>query len=239
MFEHQTPQDLAIYFARNDLSKRIASYSHGLKIPYYAEPGAFVQDGMIRIANYDVCETSELKLLGTHNWQNVCAALTVVWQITQNVPAIRTVLTSFSGLEHRLEFVREVGGVRYYDDSFGTTPETAIVAIESFKAPKVLILGGTDKGAPFDELAEAVANDNVRQVITIGTTAPAIEAALRAAHYETITPGGSTMNDIVHAAQAAAQPGDVVLLSTACASFDMFQDYKDRAAQFVAAVQTL
>lgn len=241
IFEYQTPQDIAIYYADNDLSRKIAGYSKGLKIPYYAEPGAHVEDNHIVIAGQSICQVTELKLLGKHNWQNVCAAVTAVWQVTQNVQAIRSVLTTFSGLEHRIEFVREVNDVRYYDDSFGTTPETAMVAMDAFEAPEVLILGGSSKGIPFDELAETIAQhkDKIQHVVLIGETAAEIEPALRSRGYEAITPGGKTMSEIVQTAHRIAQPGSVVLLSTASASFDMFPNYKERGDQFHAAVEAL
>ncbi|HSX00828.1 MAG TPA: UDP-N-acetylmuramoyl-L-alanine--D-glutamate ligase [Candidatus Saccharimonas sp.] len=251
LFAHQQAGDIAVYFAQNDYSKHIAAARPGTKIPYFAEPGAVVKDGSITIAGQTICRTDELGLLGEHNWQNACAAVTAVWQVAPDAEAIRSVLVSFTGLEHRLELVREVGGVKYYDDSFGTTPETAIVAIQAFAQPKVVILGGSDKGANFTALAGVVQTANVREVVLIGNMAnpqhrsisPSIEAELKAAGYTAITslvkPGGPTMAEAVAAARAAAQPGDVVLLSTGCASFDMFKDYKDRAAQFQAAVSRL
>lgn len=239
LFERQGPNDTAIYYAHSDLSRRVASYSPGLKIPYFAHPGALVEDGAITIGNQQICQVSDLKLLGEHNWQNVCAALTVAWQITQNTHAFRQVLESFAGLEHRLELVREVNGVKYYDDSFGTTPETARVAMDAFREPKVLILGGSDKGVPFDDLAADIVRANVRRAILIGETSPKLEMALRKLSFNDITPVEGSMEAIVDAASQAAQPGDVVLLSPACASFDMFKGYKDRAAQFVAAVNAL
>lgn len=239
LFAHQSPQDIAIYFADNEVSHDIASRSPGAKIAYFAEPGAYIYHEGIVIDNQEVCKTADLRLLGEHNWQNACAAVTAVWQVTQDVPAIRSVLTTFSGLEHRLEFVREVDGVKYYDDSFGTTPETAMVAIASFKEPKVVILGGSDKGASFDELAQTVKANNVRQAILIGLMTPKIRAALEAAGFTDVTPGGNSMAEIVAAAHDAAKPGDVVLLSTGCASFDMFHDYKDRGNQFKTVVGEL
>ena len=239
LFVHQKRGDKAIYYADNELSRQIASTGKGHKIPYYAAPGAVIMDGAIMIDDQIICQTDELRLLGQHNWQNACAAVTIVWQVTQDVDALRSVLTSFTGLPHRLQLVRELDGVGYYDDSFGTTPETAIVAIQAFSQPKILILGGSDKGASYDELAKVVASSNVRQVILIGDQAQRIQASLRAAGYTDYVAGGTTMAEIVKTAQAAAQPGDVVLLSTACASFDMFTNYKDRGEQFTAAVQAL
>lgn len=239
LFENQTPEDLAIYYALNDDSRKIAGYGQAFKIPYYADPGAYVKDGYITVANQQICHTSELKLLGKHNWQNVCAAVTVAWQSSQDIVAFRSVLASFTGLPHRLEFVREVSGVRYYDDSFGTTPETAIVAMEAFQEPKVVILGGSDKGASYAELAQAVVRSNVTAVITIGDTGPAIREALQAAGYMNCIDGGSSMTDIVAVAAAQSTAGEVVLLSTGCASFGLFRDYKDRGDQFKQAVLAL
>ncbi|HVS58132.1 MAG TPA: UDP-N-acetylmuramoyl-L-alanine--D-glutamate ligase [Candidatus Saccharimonadales bacterium] len=239
LFHWQSADEIAVYFSRNEYSTQIASAGQGRKIPYYEAPGAHMEGADIVMDGQIICATGELKLLGQHNWQNVCAAVTAVWQVTQDVPAIRSVLTSFSGLEHRLEFVREVGGVKYYDDSFGTTPETAMVAIQAFEEPKVVILGGSDKGASFDELAQTIAQSNVRAVITIGERGPVIADTLRSAHFTNIVEGAKTMAGIVNQAKEAAQPGDVVLLSTACASFDMFKNYKDRGNQFKLAVSKL
>lgn len=239
LFKHQSNSDIAIYCAGNELSEKIASSSPAPKIPYFAEPGAHIVNDEVVINGQTVCKTSEIKLLGQHNWQNVCAAVTAVWPITPNTQAIRSVLTSFTGLTHRLERVREVKDVTYYDDSFGTTPETAIVAIQAFKQPKVIILGGSDKGASYDELAKAVTIGNVRHVLLIGDQAPHIQTALDQIGFTNFSSGGNNMSEIVNNAQQIAQPGDVVLLSPACASFDMFRDYKDRGDQFKKAVNAL
>lgn len=242
IFRHQKPKDVAIYFADNQYSTEIASSSPGKKIPYYKKPGAYVRDdGMIVIGDNEtpVISKTEVKLLGEHNLQNICAAITAVWQVTQELDSFKTVLSSFSGLEHRLELVRSLNGVKYYDDSFGTTPETAIVAIKAFKEPKVLILGGSDKGIAFDELADEIAKNNIRQAIIIGETTPKITDLLKSRNFTNIVTGLDTMPAIVAAAQKAAQPGDVALLSTGCASFGLFKDYKDRGDQFKQAVLSL
>lgn len=239
LFAYQTPDDIAIYYADNSVSQQVASVGAGHKIPYFAPPGALVEDGNINIDGLTICRTDELQLRGPHNWQNVCAAVTAAWQVTQDVPALRQVLTTFTSLPHRLEFVRELDGVAYYDDSFGTAPETAIVAIQAFTETTVIILGGSDKGASYDELARVVASGNVRAAVLIGDQAPRIQAALERAGFTNWTAAGNTMTEIVNTARQLAKPGDVVLLSTACASFDMFANYKDRGEQFKQAVQAL
>lgn len=240
LFVHQDKDlDMAIYYGLNPTSEHIASVSPALKIPYMSPPGADVIEDYVTIEGKQICHVNEIKLLGKHNWQNVCAAVTASWQIIKNTAAMKSVITSFGGLEHRLQLVRELDDVKYYDDSFGTTPETAQVAIEAFSEPKVVILGGSDKGASYDELAKAVDNGNVRAVIVIGQTGPDIAAALRVHGFNNIIQGAQDMAGVVAQAREAARPGDVVLLSTACASFDMFRNYRDRGEQFIQSVQAL
>ncbi|MFZ1484296.1 MAG: UDP-N-acetylmuramoyl-L-alanine--D-glutamate ligase [Candidatus Saccharimonadales bacterium] len=242
LFANQTAEDVAIYAGFNEVSSRIAGTGNGQKIAFGTDDseGAHVKDGAIWIDSVEICKTSELALLGAHNQQNACAAVTAVWQAdVRDTVAITDVLKNFSGLPHRLEKVAFVDGVTYYDDSFGTTPETAIVALEAFEEPKVIILGGSDKGASYAALAEAVSRTNVRKVVLIGNQADRIQEALTQAGFTNTVTAGETMKDIVATAQGHAQAGDIVLLSTACASFDMFTDYKDRGNQFRAAAQAL
>ncbi len=242
IFRHQKPDDIAIYFADNEYSKKTAGYSPGRKAPYYQKPGAFVRDdGKIVIGSdeQEIIDKTEVKLLGEHNLQNICAALTAVQEAVGSLDKAKEVLHSFSGLEHRLELVRELGGVKYYDDSFGTTPNTAIVAIQAFSEPKIVILGGSDKGAAYDELATIVKSSNVKHAIVIGQITNKIIEALQKTGYQNITTGLTTMPAIVQKAKDLAAPGDIVLLSTGAASFGMFKDYKDRGEQFKAAVQAL
>jgi len=248
LFAHQSADDIAIYFAANEASKHLAESGKARKIPYYVPPGAVAGYGYISMGSQTICRTDELKLLGRHNWQNVCAAVTAVWQVTQDVGAIRSVLTTFSGLPHRLEFVRELNGVQYYEDSFGTTPETAVAAIEAFDQPQVVILGGRPKGANYEELARVIAaNQHVVKAMLIGEARPMLVKVLQAAGYRNyVTTDAQTMPEIV---KQAAELGEavagslgktaIVLLSTACSSFDMFDNYKQRGEAFKQAVQAL
>lgn len=249
LFRWQKPDDLAVYNHHSAHSQEVAGVSPAQKIVYDVPPpteapldksGAYVDANTIFMGMTAIANTNEVALLGHHNLENVCAAIAATWEVIgRDVIAVKKVITSFTGLEHRLELVRELNGVKYYDDSFGTTPETAIVAIQAFQQPKVVILGGSDKGAEYDDLAHVVATSNVRAAITIGDQGPRITEALKKAGFESIIQGGSTMTEIINQAKSAAQTGDVVLLSTACASFDMFKNYKDRAEQFQAAVKSL
>ena len=243
LFRHQKPNDVAIYFENNEHSKYIAGFSPGIKIPYFYKPGAFVRaDRKIVIGEEEVeiIGLSNIKLLGAHNWENICAALTAVWQVSQNVDAFSKVLSTFGGLEHRLEFVRELEAVKYYDDSFGTNPDTAAVALRALIEPVVLILGGHDKGLDYTALIkEITGQEKVRHIITIGEIGPTLAEMLRARDFDSITEGLKTMPEIVADATAHAQPGDAVLLSCGTSSFGLFKDYKDRGIQFKQAVQAL
>jgi UDP-N-acetylmuramoylalanine--D-glutamate ligase len=239
LFAHQSKEDIAIFFNENDNSKSIAAHSPGTKLTYFQRPGAIIENDAVVIDQRVICTTKDIMLKGQHNWQNVCAAVTAVWQITQDEAAIKSVISSFSGLEHRLEFIKRIDDVSYYDDSFATTPETAIAALEAFAEPKIVILGGSDKGISLEPLTDAVVNNNVKHVIAIGDTGPTIAKRLKDKGFDDVRLGLTDMASIINQARSRAEPGDVVLLSTGCASFGLFKDYKDRGNQFRAAVQEL
>jgi UDP-N-acetylmuramoylalanine--D-glutamate ligase len=147
---------------------------------------------------------------------------------------IVSVLKTFRGLEHRLELVDTVNGVKYYDDSFSTTPETAIAAINAFKEPEILILGGSSKNSDFSELGRVISSSsNIKAIIGIGTEWKKIKEKIYNPLKEIyFIEGAKDMKTIVAAAYKIAVPGDIVLLTPACASFDMFKNYKDRGEQF-------
>jgi UDP-N-acetylmuramoylalanine--D-glutamate ligase len=239
---HQTADDTIVYNVTNAHASQIAEQSIAKKRGYQTAEYAHVKDDMFWYGEQKLCSVDTLQLPGVHNQDNACAAIAAIWDYTQDSQAITEGLTAFTGLPHRLKFVRELHGVRYYDDSIATTPGSAIAAIYAFSAPKVLILGGSDKGADFDQLAyEVLVSDSIRAVITIGQTGQKIANTLhdmgvdRAGDRLTTT----DMSKIVAVATARAQPGDVVILSPACASFDMFKSYADRGEQFIAAVSDL
>ena len=203
-----------------------------------AAEGSFVKDGKVwmrtEIGEVPVVDIAEILLPGKHNLENVCAAIMAAGLIGVSVENMASVLRTFKGLEHRLELVATVNGVRYYDDSFSTTPETAIAAIQSFEEPEILILGGSSKNSNFNELGQAIANaGNFGTIIGIGLEWQIIKSEIPASKSPIpVIEGAKDMKTIVTAAHKLAVPGDVVLLTPACASFDMFKNYKDRGEQF-------
>lgn len=244
IFAHQTVNDLAIYNKNNQASMNLAYTSAGTKIAYDAEgadkQAAYVADDAIWYQDRRICAVSDVALLGRHNLQNVCAALAAAWHETQDVSAIAQAIREFTGLPYRLQEIARVNDVLYVNDSIGTTPESAIAAIQAFTEPKVLILGGSDKGSTFAEMAKEIAGAEVRGVVIIGQTGDQIAAELKMAGYaDTNVYRADSMPEAVQISAKYAQPGDIVLLSPACASFGMFENYKQRGAMFDQAVQAL
>jgi len=246
ILSHQKSDDIAVYLPTNEYSKLNVGYSKGRHIPYAQAPGAYIDsDGYVCIDDIKIINSKEVGLVGRHNLENICAAVTATWSLINNKQSVSETLKNFTGLEHRLEFVREINGIKYYDDSFGTTPDTAIVAMDAFNDPKIMIVGGHDKGSPFDELAKRLTWEDIKHVIFIGTTANKIydlcvDNGLDRSK-ATIKPDGNswTMSEIINEANSYAVGGDIVLLSTGCASFGLFKDYKDRGNQFKSIVNKL
>jgi UDP-N-acetylmuramoylalanine--D-glutamate ligase len=236
----QTADDILVVNAANEYSQQIAAQSQARQVPFQSDGAAHVADDAFWYGDTRLCDVSALKLPGRHNLDNACAAIDAAWPWVQTGETIAKGLAGFTGLPHRLKFVREVAGASYYDDSIATTPGSAIAAMFAFTQSKVLILGGSSKGADFGELAQIASDQNVRQVIAIGDEAPRITAALEAKGVVVKNLGSDvTMTAVVNEARAAAQSGDVVILSPACASFGMFKNYADRGEQFIACVNAL
>lgn len=241
--KHQKVGDVVIYREGNYYSEQIAKQSQGRIIAYPSDSAAHVRNGSFYYGEQELCSADALQLPGLHNQENACAAVTAVWPWVKDASAIKEGLGSFDGLPHRLKFVRSVNGVAYYDDSIATTPGSAIAAIRSFDAQKIMIIGGSYKGATYDELASVmmVNADSIRHVLVIGSEASKIEDALKAVGFDRFTRYDTSlsMQELVHHATDIAEAGDIVILSPACASFDMFKSYVDRGDQFIQAVKGL
>lgn len=210
------------------------------------ENGAYLQGDNLVFCAHQSCQKivnrREVFLRGEHNLQNVLAASLASLSFGAKMTAAAEVVKTFRGLEHRLEFVREVDEIKFYNDSFSTTPETAVAAIRSFSEPEVVILGGSEKGSDYRSLGRSVVQaHNLKALILIGLTAPKIKAAIAEAggFKGQIVEGLKSMAEIVGCAKSIAKSGEVVLLSPACASFDMFKNYKDRGEQFKSEVNRL
>lgn len=234
--EYQTTTDRVVFNIKNKIAVSIAELSVGQRLPYSSERTAHVRGKFFFYGDEELFEVDQLQLPGEHNIENACAAITAVWPWVQDSASIAEGLRSFDGLPHRLKYIGDIDGVRYYDDSIATTPGSAIAALRAFTQPKVIILGGSDKGAIYDDVI-ACAKETTAKIIAIGQTGERIsELSAKAGVIVERVEGG--MADAVAAARRHAEPGSVVILSPASASFDQYKSYVDRGEQFIAAVRS-
>ena len=182
----------------------------------------------------EIMKTGEIPLAGRHNVQNVMAALLAALAANLDPHALREAVMSFSAMAHRLQPVSEIGGVLYVDDSKATNPGSVVAALHAYERPIVLIAGGKSKNTDFTELGRVI-DARAKALVTIGEAADEIAAHVSRKPVER----AHSMEDAVQRARALAAPGDVVLLSPACASFDMFRNAEERGDKFVAAVHAI
>lgn len=244
---YQQADDIAILNADDESIRSWAPDCPGrvlwFSIDRPVEEGCFVRDGHIVYRNEAkerrVCPVDALPLPGRHNLSNTLAAVTVACICEIPASLIQKIVTDFNGVAHRLEWVAEVDGVKYYNDSACTTPASTIVALQAFDTSVVLIAGGYDKGVPFDEMAAEI-GQHARAVVLIGDTAEAIETAISKQPVTSlIIDRASSMEEAVAHSTDLAQSGDVVVLSPACASYDMFTNFEARGLRFKVAVAKL
>ena len=205
------------------------------------DEGVFVKDGDIVIRENGeekrVLSLKDIKLLGTHNTENVLAAVAISYYMGVPIDIIEKICTAFQGVEHRIEYVRTVKGVPYYNDSKGTNPDAAIKGIEAMTRTTLLIGGGYDKHSTYDEWIDAF-NAKVKYLVLIGETAEKIALCAKQHGFNNIV-FMDTLEDAVNFCYANAKPNDAVLLSPACASWDMFKSYEQRGDLFKQYVNNL
>lgn len=231
---YQTDKDKVVYFAKNEVSKQIAEQSLGQKIPYDIPPSDdIVVDGEI------ILKKNEVGLRGEHNLENIYAALLATKEFSPNVDAIKEALISFKGLPHRLEEVRIKDDVLFVDDSFSSAPPSLKAAISAFDQPTILIAGGYDRGLDYSDMAESIIKKGtVKKVLLMGQTKDAIAEKLSQTDYKDFELFDS-LESAVERAKSISEPGDIVLLSPGCASFDMFKNFSERGDRFKELVNTL
>lgn len=242
---HQKSGDICFYHPRNEYSAKIAKSSVLGDTERYAHKegnSAYVHDGAFYASGEKICSVSVMSIRGEHNIENACAAISAARVFTVDSLAVERGLHEFTGLPHRLKYVETVDDVEYFDDSIATTVGSAAAAIKAFEAPKILILGGSDKGVEYDGLARAIAaSKSIRGIILVGSNADKIHSSLQRAGVVAgvNVKGQISMDEIVKTARSIAQKGDVVILSPASASFDQYTSYSDRGEQFIKAVKAL
>lgn len=262
---HQKPEDFAL-LGYDDANARALALETPACLLFFSggaevEEGAFKTNGELTLRfdglDREICQASEVQLRGRHNLLNVLAACALARLAGVPLPVMRQVVTTFTGVEHRLELVRELDGVQWYDDSIATAPERTLAALRSFEEPIVLLAGGRDKKLPWEGLADETVR-RVRRLVTFGEAGPMIARIVKT-KLNGATPGlrpspllgggeggrlegiaqVETLKEAVETAAHLARPGDVVLLSPGGTSFDAFRDFAERGDKFKELVQSL
>jgi len=248
---YQNPPCRAVLGYENEISRSMQKDCKGGQVWFTrlhdTDNGAFLrkEDNMLCMAEDGVVTPflaqKDIKLRGLHNIENLLAAAAAVWGEVP-IEAIQKVGSTFTGVEHRIEPVRTLDGVLYYNDSIGTSPTRTIAGLRSFDQKVILIAGGYDKHIPYEPLApEIVAH--VKDLVLMGATGPRIEKALREdpGFNEAALPiqHADNMQHAVELARAAAKPGDIIILSPASASFDLYPNFEVRGREFKNIVNAL
>lgn len=246
VLRNQTEEDFAALNADDPLVAAMADRVLG-KLLWFSrlhevEEGAFVREGWIvfRMDGREqvLCRVEELKIPGPHNLENALAAVCVTLAVGIDGAAAARALRAFEGVEHRIEFVCETDGVRYINDSKGTNPDSTVKAVEAMARPTVLLLGGSNKNSDYCPVFRAF-DGRIKAVVAYGFTRDQILRDAQKTGYQDIFVCGGSFEDAVKLADSLANPGDNVLLSPACASYDMFDNFEQRGRVFKEIVRTL
>jgi UDP-N-acetylmuramoylalanine--D-glutamate ligase len=242
----QTKGDIAIYNADYEASNRIGQMGNGNKFAISAKDkptlGAYISGE--RISSNTGGQTLEMdfvhrKLRGAHNLENIAASVLACLALNIDAKIIEKTANEFAGLEHRLQYVGSFEDVAYYNDSISTVPDTTIAALNAFIQPIHLLLGGSEKGLSYDRMVKDISQrSNIASITLLGETGKTIEQLLKKSDVQFPVNGPFTnLSEAISAIKGQAKAGEVVLLSPASASFDMFQNYADRGNQFVELVK--
>jgi UDP-N-acetylmuramoylalanine--D-glutamate ligase len=244
--QYQSAKDLAVLNFSNPTVREMIPLIKS-QIYYFSSlervgRGTFIDEQQIKIkvlsGEFIITKVNEIALFGQHNLENICAASLAGFLIGVPLEKITQAVKSFPGLSHRLEFVKEINDIKYYNDSAATIPQATILSLNAFSEPKIIILGGADKSSDFNLLIERLKPLDIRGIILLPGTASVRLASLltkqKLNFQET-----ENMTAAVSLAHKVAQRGEVVLLSPACASFGIFKNYQERGEQFKEAVKSL
>ena len=232
IMKFQSDENLLVVNSDNEITAQIGEKAKGKKRSFSSTKNAEVclKDGGIYCCGKKIIDASDIKIPGAHNVENYMTAIAAAYDYVSD-ETIEYVAKNFGGVEHRIEFVREVGGVKFYNDSIASSPTRTIAALKSFEQKLILIAGGYDKKIPFDELGYKI-NEKVKELVLVGHTAQKIKDAVESAGDDTNITVCDEFEQAIITAYKKAVPGDVVILSPACASFDLFKNFMIRGNKF-------
>lgn len=251
IFKYQNEGDVVVLNFDNDITREMANFAKG-NVRFFStkvklDDGIILDNGMIKISENkirkQIIDTKDILLLGAHNVENACTAISAVYDMVKPTSIIN-VLKTFKGVEHRNEFVREIDGVKWYNDSIGSSPTRTIAGLLSFNQKVILIAGGYDKHLDYTELGKYIV-DHVSTLILLGQTKDKIKnatlAEIEARNDGTVLPlfECNNLEEAVYSAKKYAKSGDIVFFSPASASFDMFKNFMERGNKFKEIVNKL
>jgi len=236
VFMNQSGDDVVVYSADDEWTGKTIRNARCRALPFSLsrrfDEGAFVENETLVLAREGkrspVISLDEISIRGMHNAYNAMASALVGSMLGASTASIRSTLRNFKGVEHRLEFVKEVNGIKYVNDSKATNVDSVWYALQAFTQPLIVLMGGRDKGNDYSRLQELV-RKRVKAIVAIGESAEKVEQAFKE---QTRVQRAVSMDQAVRMAADLASRGDVVLLSPACASFDWFQNYEHRGNVF-------
>lgn len=244
IFLAQSPKDKLIINYDNDITRGFEAEAPGEAIFFSRQnklqKGAYIENNMLVYSNgkqvFEIMPRRDILIKGEHNVENYLAAIAAVFDYI-DIKDIQTIATTFTGVEHRMELVRKLHDIAFYNDSIGSSPSRTIAGLYSFENKVILIAGGYDKNIPYDEMGPAM-TEKVKKLVLIGATGPKIEEALRNEAQRTGKGNDveiyrcNSLEEAVHTAYKNAVPGDSIILSPASASFDMFKNFEERGNRF-------
>lgn len=249
IFLHQNEDGILVLNADNNITSKMSSEANGKVIMFSSKQkldnGVIYDDNTIKICDdglrRHLLDVKDVKLRGVHNYENICAAIAATESLVDPDTQIKAI-TNFNGVEHRLEFIREINGVKWYNDSIGTSPSRTIAGLNSFDEKIVLIAGGYDKHLDYTPIAKPIV-ENVSALVLVGATSEkisnAVETELKAQNKEMPIIKCTTLEETIQVAKRIAKAGEVVLFSPASASFDMFKNFAERGNIFKNLVNSL
>jgi len=249
IFAYQDKNDKLILNYDNEITRELCKKSNAPVTMFSRnsdiKTGVYISNDIICVNDdeneIEVLNTDDILLPGVHNIENYMAAIAAVWGLVE-IKSIQTVAKNFGGVEHRIEFVREIKGIKYYNDSIASSPTRARAGLYSFDKKVIMIAGGYDKNIPFDDLGNDIVK-RVKLLVLMGKTMPKIKTAVENADgYSENNPPiitADSLKDAVIKSTSLAESGDIIILSPACASFDMFKNFEERGNLFKQIVMEL
>lgn len=245
IYKFQEEKDLLVLNRDNYITNSVANGANGrvmkFSIKEKIKNGAYFECNKLFLKEEEICRLEEIKLKGMHNVENLLGAFCAVSEDV-SIENMRKVATTFTGVEHRCEFVREIDGVKYYNDSIASSPTRTLAGLSAFEKPVILIAGGYDKKIPFEPLAEK-GYSKIKALVLVGITKEKIKEAFEKVIYDKQINlpilMADTFENAVYKAKELALEGDIVTLSPACASFDMFPNFEVRGNRFKEIVNEL